>query len=1019
MKKATLIHYFWGTIILLVLSLNSIAQQRKISGLVHEDKNNSALNGATISLKNSTISTVTKPDGTFEITVPQGKAELNVSFVGYETQSIKVGAEQTSVIVTLNQSSISQLSDVVVVGYGTQRKVDLTGAISTLGSSQLENRPVTNSLNALEGTMAGVTVQVNNGQPGQDEGSINIRGIGTLNNSSPMVIVDGNIATIGDVNPNDIESISVLKDAASSAIYGSRAANGVILITTKKGKKGTSEISYNDYFGKQKATALPDYLPSWQAATLYNQALVNEGHNPIYTPAQIQTFKDGSDPYNYPNTNWLGLFYDGSGLQQSHDLSVSGGNDKTQYFFSMGYFDEDGLVKKTNTQRYSTRLNLTSKVADHLTVFANFSYTYQPSLQPQSSYPGVPAFSQMIRQVNRISPMIPYKWANGDYGYIGDGSPMAWLNSPSFDEQDQTHYQGIAGADLEIIKGLHFRPQLAYRVVDYNDHNFIANIQYYDSLGNATLQQGPNNASQTYYQTTTFTPQAVLDYGIKFGDHSFKALAGFSEENDTYNYLYGYRQNFLNNSLSVLNLGSPTGQATNGDANDYALRSYFGRINYDYKGKYLLEGNLRDDGSSRFAPSQRWGLFPSASAGWRVSEEDFFAPLKSVVSELKLRGSWGKLGNQNVAGTYPYIPTVSGGLNYVFGGSTPVIYPGIAPVSGVDATITWETTTETDLGLDGALLKNKLNFSIDYFVKNTNGILYSIPVGATYGLTAPVINAASVQNKGWELTLGYHDKIGAFTYNISGNASLVKNTITSLAGTGDVISGATIWRVGLPINAYYGYQSQGIFQSQAQIASHASQENLGGPTAPGDLIYKDQNGDSVINSSDKVYLGSNFPKIGFGLNVNVGWKGFDLTAFFQGVAGVKNYTQGAMLGQNNNSAGKPTSALLNSWSPTNTSADFPRLWIAYQQNDPSFTPSSFWIRNASYVRLKNLQLGYTLPEKWTKAAHLKKLRIYYSGQNVFTLTQFYKWVDPEAPSGTSGYDYPEVKVNTLGLNITF
>lgn len=389
------------------------------------DANGTPIAAASVVIKGSKSGTYTNEKGEFSIDAPEGTV-LEISAVGYAKQTITIGANHDiSVILPKSESTLND----VVVGYGTSKKVNLTGAVASIGEKELEDRPVTNLTNALEGTMPGVTVVQTNGQPGQDGGTINIRGVGTLNNSNPMIVVDGNIVgSMNDVNPNDIASISVLKDAASAAIYGSRAANGVILITTKKGKAGKSTITYNMYVGKQKATALPDYLPSWQAATLYNQALTNEGGTAQYTAAQIDSFKMGNSPYNYPNTNWLGLFYSGSGFQQSHNLGVSGGTDKTQYYFSMGYFDQDGITPKTSTQRYSTRLNLTSKMNDWISVYAKLSYTYQPTLQPQSSYPGVPQFSQMIRQVNRISNIIPYKYANGYYGYIADGSPMAWLN---------------------------------------------------------------------------------------------------------------------------------------------------------------------------------------------------------------------------------------------------------------------------------------------------------------------------------------------------------------------------------------------------------------------------------------------------------------------------------------------------------------------------------------------------------------------------------------------------------------
>ncbi len=993
---------------------------RIISGTI-SDSSGHVIQGVSITIKGSKKGTVSDAKGNFTISLAPSNKTLVFSLVGYTTKELNV-ADQSNVSIVLNQVATA-LEQVVVVAYGAQKKVNLTGAVANVTAAQLENRPVTGVVNALQGTVPGLTIVSNNGQPGADQGKINIRGIGTLNNTDPMIVIDGVIGTPTDmnaINADDIDNISVLKDAASASIYGSRAANGVILLTTKKGKKGSSQITYSTYIGKQSIIELPDYLPSWQAATLYNQARINEGGVATYTQAQIDTFKNGLNRVAYPNTDWLGLFWSGNGFQQNHYLGVSGGSDKVQYLFSLGYLDQQGISKNTKGQRYTARLNLTAKVKDNLTVNADISYTYAPYTEPQSSLTADQSFGQVIRQVNRISNIIPYKYPNGDYGHISDGNPMAWVNSPSFHTYSPNTLIATANADWELIKGLHFRPSLNYKLLQAKNIAFVSSIQYYNADGTTSGQANVANATNTYTNTTVITPQALFDYGIKFGDHNFKALAGYSEEYTNYYMLQGYRQGFLNNSLSSLNVASTAGQTTTSDSYEVGLESYFGRINYDYKGRYLLEGNLRYDGSSRFAPSQRWGTFPSASAGWRISQENFFDQYKSTVSNLKLRASWGKLGNQNIAGIYPYIPTISTGQNYNFGGS---IAAGIAPVNGTNAVITWETTTETDFGFDMDILKN-FNFTADYFIKNTDGILYQLPIAATYGLTAPFQNTASVQNNGWEFILGYHDRKGGFTYSATGNLSFVSNKVTDLGpSSSPVISGATITKVGLPINGFWGYQSEGIFQNQSQITSHATQ-NFGHPSAPGDLIYKDISGpngkpDGVIDGNDKTYLGTNFPKVSFGLNLNVGWNGFDFTAFFQGTAGVKNIISGPILGQNGNAVGKPTSALLDSWSSTNTSAALPRLWINYQQNDPSQVPSSFWIRNASYVRLKNLQLGYTFPDRWIKPAHIQKLRIYYSGQNIFTWSKFYSWVDPEAPSQTIGASYPQVKTHTIGLNLTF
>lgn len=1013
---------FYLTGLLLLITAMGFAQV-KVTGVVKGSDDGQSLPGVSVKVNGTTEGITTGSAGEYSLNVP-ADAVLSFSFIGYSTQEIRVnGKNKVDVLLVPNGKS---LNEVVVVGYGTQKKVNLTGAVSTVSAAQLENRPVTGTINALQGTVPGLTIISSNGQPGKDAGTINIRGQ-SINKTPTLVVIDGVISNTDDmnnINPDDIENISVLKDAASASIYGNRAAGGVILVTTKRGKKGTAQITYSNYFGKNKAVALPDYLPSWQAATMYDEARVNEGKTAVYTADQIQKFKDGSDPFNYPNTDWLKLFYRGNGFQQNHYVGVSGGSDKTQYALSIGYFDENGITPNTNTQRYTGRLNLTSQIKDNLSVFGLVSYTYSPLTEPQSSLSADQGFDQIIRQFNRISPIIPAYYQNGQYGHISDGSPLAWLNSPSFNDQKVYQLQGSVGADWEIIKGLHFRPSLNYKLTQNQNDNFVSAIQYYNADGSTSGVPNISNATDTYNSTTYVSPQALLEYSTKIGDHTIKALAGASQEYTKFYQLQGYRQGFLNNALSNLNAAPTTGQTSSNYTYDIALRSYFGRINYDYKGKYLLEGDMRYDGSSRFAAGNRWSTFPGVSAGWRVSEEDFFSSLKSTVSNLKLRASWGKLGNQNITGTktnidtyyYPAIPVVAPGQNYPYGGT---VVGGVAQIAGVDPTIVWEKTAQTDIGLDADFLK-VFTFTADYFVKKTSDALYQVNVASPYGLTAPYINLSSYQNTGWELALSYHDRAGDFSWNVTGNAAFVKNKVTQLGDTNaPIISGGTIYAVGQPQNSFYGYVAQGIFQNAAQVSAHASQTGISPNTGPGDIMYKDINGDGKIDASDRVVLGSNFPKVTFGLNLNVNWKQFDLSGFFQGAAGVKNYISGIALGSNGIATGKPTSAMLNSWSPSNPNATFPRLWLTYTQNDPSSVTSSFWVKNASYLRLKNVQLGYSLPATWAKTIGVKKLRVYYSGQNILTFTSFYKWIDPEAPIGENGYDFPQVKINSLGLNVTF
>ncbi|WP_052272825.1 TonB-dependent receptor [Flavihumibacter solisilvae] len=986
----------------------------EIKGTVATE-NGSPLAGASVKLKGSDKGTVTDLNGNFVLQIPEEGGRLQISYIGHETTELYV-TQAGSVKVVLKLAE-SKVEEVVIVGYGTQKKLNLTGSLSSVGSKAIEDRPVTNTVNALQGTMAGVTVTTTNGQPGRDNGTIRIRGIGTLSNSDPMVVVDGVIASINEVNPNDVENVTVLKDAASAAIYGSRAANGVILITTKRGKKGQLQVNYSGYIGKQDVHRLPDFLPSWQQAQLYNEALANEGKSPKWTDDDIQKFKNGSDP-THPNTDWLDLFYTEPGYQQNHYMSVGGGDGKTQYMFSLGYFDQDGNVKGTNYKKYSTRFNINSKISEKFTVTANLAYRHAPFSEPVSTY--ATGFSQIVRMINRVSNTVPYKYPNGAYGYVADGSPMAWLEAGSFNKTKGDILTTNFGADWEIIKGLHFRPAIAYRANSSRRQQFVKDIQYYSgTTGEPTKYQGPNNLIESSDKTSYTNLQAILEYQKNIArNHHVGILVGATQEHEIYNYLYAYRQGFLNNTLTELNAAPKDGQQNEGYSREWALQSYFGRLNYDYKGRYLFEADLRRDGSSRFAPENRWAVFPSFSAGWNISKEKFFDRLLPAVNSMKLRGSWGQLGNQNVVGYYPTFSSISPGVNYSF---NQTLASGIAPKNGANADIQWEATTTTGIGLDAAFLQNRLEFTADYFQRKTTDILLNLPVGAVYGLTAPYQNAGSVSNRGWEFSSRYRNNYKSLSYDVSANVSFIKNEVTDLKGSGPYISGGTFTEVGYPINSLYGYISDGIFQTQEEIDNHATQS--GGKIEPGDLKYRDISGpqgkpDGVIDGNDRTYLGTYFPEVTYGFTLGAQWKGFDLSIFFQGAGGVK-VASGNLVGEVGPDVNKPTSVYLDRWTPDNPSASFPRLSYGYKQNSPTSNPSSFWVKNASYLRLKNLMLGYNLPTSLISKAGLKNVKIYYSGQNILTLTNFYKWIDPEIGSTGSINSYPQVVVNTLGINVSF
>ncbi|BBE18600.1 TonB family protein [Aquipluma nitroreducens] len=986
-------------------------ERRVITGKV-TDSSGALIPGVTVLVKGTTIGTITDENGNYSISNITENASLKFSFVGMKTQEIAIGS-RTTINVVLAEETVG-IDEVVAVGYGVQKKVNLTGALSTVTSKELEGKSITNISSALQGTMVGVTAIVNNGQPGRDQATIRVRGIGTLGNSDAMIIVDGIVGFMNDINPADIESITVLKDAASAAIYGSRAANGVILITTKKGKKGEITAHYNLDFGQQKMTAVPDVLNSWESSTLYNEALVNEGKLPKYSAAEIQKFKDGSDPENYPNTDWYKLFWTGNGIQQNHSFDISGGNEKTQSYLSVGYLNQNGLVKQSSNDRYTTHFKIDTQLRPHIKLSSKIAYSQQLFHEPVSNIHSLD-FGFLLLSLNQTARVVPNK-INGYNGYSDEGNPVAVLNGGSNNFNKTNQLSAIFQADVEILKDLHFIPMLGYTSTILQSKTRINDLQYYDVYtGVPSIWQGPNKVASSSSFSNNLTLQALLQYNKTFGEHDLNFLGGYSQEHNKYDYLFGSRYGYLNNALSELDAGPVTGQQNSGNSSEYALQSIFGRINYSFRKKYLLEGNVRDDGSSRFAPSNRWAIFPSASVGWRISEEPFFEPVKKIVTDLKFRGSWGMLGNQNI-GTYPYQATIASGQNYTFGGQT---VDGISPINGVNANIKWESTETTDIGFDAVLLKGKASFTADYFIRNTSDILLPLPVMSAFGLNVPVINAGSVQNKGLELLAGYHLRKRDFTFDVNANVSIIKNEITSLAGTGPFPNGSTIQSVGLPINSLYGLVADGLFQNQAEIDSHADQSSMGGPVAPGDIKYKDLNNDKVIDSKDRQFLGSYFPKTTYGINISASYKGFDAVLFLQGVGGVKSFVSGRILGSLYDKNGAPTSIWWDRWTPTNPNASFPRVWNSYSQNDPSAVPSSFWVRDASYIRLKNVQIGYTLPVKLLARTGVKNARIFWTGKDILTITKFYKWVDPEAPIGGNSATYPMVMVNSLGINLTF
>ena len=698
------------------------ATQNQVTGKVTAE--DGPLASATVSVKGTSVSTSTDAKGTFAIRAKAGDILL-VSSVGYKTKEVTVTGTTLSIQLESNNEA---LEEVVVVGFAKQKKVNLTGAVQAITSKDLQDRPVTNVSSAIQGKFSGVTITQNSGQPGKDNGTIRIRGLGTINNANPLVIVDGIESSMNNINPNDIESVSVLKDGPSAAIYGSKAANGVILITTKKGGSGKPQLNYTGYAGIQDPTRLPEYMNSYDHAVILNEALKNEGKTQRFSQQDLELFKNGSDPDGHPNTDWLGLLYKGSGFQQSHNLQVTGGTEDVQYMASGGYLGQKGVIKVASSDRYNLRTNVGAKVSSRLRFDLGLAYNYQRITEPVNPYTG--DMAQIFRQVNRIPSFIPYKYSNGVYGRGSDGNPIAWMDLEAKDNMIYKHTQVNFSGEFQIMDGLKIKQVVGFQPIDNMSSKFVKDIQYYAPNGDLGPKQGVNNLTVYNFQSERLTFQTLMTYDKKIGNHQINVLGGFMDETFRADYSSAYAQGFLNNDFSELNLGSKDGMKVDGGAKKLILRSFFGRINYAFAEKYLLEANVRRDGTSRFLGSNRWSTFPSFSAGWRISQEDFFkeSSLSDVISELKLRGGWGKLGNQQLAPTsdnsypssdayYPGLFTISPGYNYSFGGE---ISSGGAIVESANPILKWESTTSTNIGLD-LNFKNNLGFVFEYLTVKLMG----------------------------------------------------------------------------------------------------------------------------------------------------------------------------------------------------------------------------------------------------------------------------------------------------------
>ena len=1012
----------------------TVTQQHnvKASGIV-TDEAGEPLVGVSVLVKGTTLGSITDLKGRFSLDVPEGST-FEISYIGYKTQIVK--AERTPMNIVLKEDT-QKLDEVVVVGFGTQKKVNLTGAVSAVTGDDISKRPVANAAILLQGQIPGLRVNQGLGQPGGEGTSFRIRGQGTFSSagSDPLILINGVPGSMTNLDPSVIESVSVLKDAASAAIYGARAANGVILVTTKQGAVGDKvSISYHGNIGLHTPTKLYDRITnSAEYMELANLAWKNSGTGKQYTQDQINLYRNNVGDPQYPNFDWQDYMFR-TAVVQTHNLSMAGSTEKTTYNVALNFVDQPGTMRGFKYRKYNATIDLTARITNFIKVGTYANLMYGETEQPRQGQND--AFLSTLSQAPTYMPWLPddgtgiRRWTSSAYSFESHNKNMpAIIGENAMKRDNNFDINAQLWLEINLAKGLTWYTKGAARLQSNKSKDWRGSTTYtYDyhtGEKSSELDKGGLGLSVGDSRRFYTNLYSYLKYDLSLAEnaHNFSLMVGYNQESEKYETLNAYRKDFAFD-LPVLNAGGTADWSNSGGEEEWAIQFLFGRFNYNFKERYLFEANMRYDGTSRISDENRWGVFPSFSVAWRATEEEFIKKMNlNWLNNFKLRGSWGQLGNQNI-GLYPYQAMISGVNDYPFTKTSDGVVIGYQQTAYANRNIKWETTTITDIGFDLQVFDG-LSVTFDWYKKTTDDILRSSQVSSLLGLSAPTVNNGSVENKGIEVALNYANMVKGGTlkglrYNAGVYFDRSRNKLTEFGA--EEIGSYSIKREGLPYDEYYMLECIGVFADKAEI--DASPKQFNDNTQPGDLKYKDISGpdgkpDGVIDNYDRRTFSGRFPGFEYGINASATWKGFDLSLIGQGVADKKYYTTDWGVQPFMQGASPNKDYIKHMWTEENPyGAKHPKLYWQDMGGGKNTRPNSYYLKDASFFRLKNVTLGYTLPRVWTEKASISKVRIYFSGDNLLTLTP-YKGLDPERNGDGRDAIYPQNRIYSFGLNVEF